>query len=90
MHDVLVVEFLHGLGFQVEPLDGFFIGSRIENLEGDFTFEFLVEGLEYVAHAPLAKSAYQVVVLVERARKFINFESHRAFLERKRIIAVKI
>ena len=88
--DVLVVQFLHRLGFQVEPLDGFFVGGGVEDLEGDFALEFLVEGLEDKAHSPFAQSADQVVVFVKRTRKFIYLESHFAFFDRNKTIAVKI
>ena len=36
VNDVLVVEFLHGLCFEVKALDGLFVGGRVENLEGYF------------------------------------------------------
>ena len=34
--DVLVVQFLHGLGFEIKTLDRFDIRCGVENLEGDF------------------------------------------------------
>ena len=37
VHNVLVVEFLHCLGFQVEPLDSLLVGRCVQDLERDFT-----------------------------------------------------
>ena len=66
MDNVLVVHLLHGLGFEVETLDGFVVGGLVQNLERDFAFQLFVERLIDAAHAALAERVEDVVVLVER------------------------
>ena len=55
--DVLVVQFLHGLGFEIKALDSFDIGGRVQNFEGDFAFQLFVKGFIYVAHPAFAESS---------------------------------
>ena len=64
-------QFLHRLRFQVEPLDGFFVGGGVENLEGDFALELFVEGFVDKSHAAFAEGADKVVVLVEGPGKIL-------------------
>ena len=83
MDDVLVVQFFHRLGFQVETLDCFFIGGGIQNLERDYSIQPLVHRLVNVAHSASAEGSDEVIVFVERARKNFLFLrcNHFAFLE---------
>ena len=71
LDNVLVVQFLHGLGFQVESLDSLFIGRRIQNLQGHFAAEPFVQSLVDITHTSTAKGVYQVIILVKGTRKFI-------------------
>ena len=71
LDNVLMVQFLHGLGFQVEPLNSLFIGRRIQHLQGHFAAEPLVQSLVDITHAATTKGVYQVIILVEGTREII-------------------